>query len=182
MELEAQVTERTSDYHPVGFLTGDSLDNRPKGLKVFNRFVIDLNLGIFMCYQTQVSGNQVRRAEEDLVKCQTQLEEYAAKEKSLTALVKEHERKYSDLESKVSRFFLFDRTDGSCWDRVKISFLRHRSRVLKRKNYHSVLLNYFVIGKSSSLSVIFRYSTKSHVYAISFYYSYYYPFYSFKGA
>ena len=51
--------------------------------------------------QVQVSGNQLRRQDQENKRLKEDLELAASKEKELSAKLREHEHRYIDLESKV---------------------------------------------------------------------------------
>lgn len=62
--------------------------------------------------QVQVSGNQLRRQDQDIKQLREELELSASREKELTAKLREQQHRYTDLESKVntttySHFILF---------------------------------------------------------------------------
>lgn len=52
--------------------------------------------------QVQVSGNQLRRQDQDIKQLREELELSASREKELTAKLREQQHRYTDLESKVN--------------------------------------------------------------------------------
>lgn len=52
--------------------------------------------------QVQVSGNQLRRQDQDIKQLREELELSATREKELTAKLREQQHRYTDLESKVN--------------------------------------------------------------------------------
>lgn len=56
--------------------------------------------------QVQVSGNQLKRQDEDKKELREQLDKAEQRERELSSKLREQQYRYSDLESKVILFFI----------------------------------------------------------------------------
>ena len=76
--------------------------------------------------QNQVSGNQLKRQEEEIKRLTEQLEGFDMKVKEMTAKCRDHLNKYTDLESKVIQLVL------SLKSVVRNNWIHNSSWLLKR--------------------------------------------------